>query len=64
MTVPDKPCICAVSVVVTIVDPEGAAGMSEGAAAYIATRPMSKPITKVPIAIPIGFFLVSDIEIR
>lgn len=58
MIVPDMPCC---TVVVTIVELDGASP-SDGAAPYITTRPISRPITNVPIAIPIGFFFVSDIE--
>lgn len=54
--VPDMPCSC---VVVTIV---ALGGANEGATPYITTRPITRPITKVPIAIVIGFFFVSDIK--
>jgi len=57
--VPDRPDPTVVVAVILVL--EGGAIM-DGAAAYITTRPINKPTTKVPIAI-FEDFLPSDIEI-
>ena len=61
--VPDNPDAAAPeAVTVSVIAPLDGDEISDGAAAYITTRPINRPTTKVPIAI-FEDFLPSDIEI-